>query len=137
MQQATSNGSGARRGTRGGLRTGNTGCDRPAALPAIRRLPMSLDDAHVVAAQFGEAAQGGFPGAEEADRAWGRGPGCPAAVTLHRGAILRRPECAEMVRRYAHLSSENFAQYVERFSPLRVGATIWLRSAVAKAGGAS
>jgi len=41
-------------------------------------------------------------------------------------------ESAEMVRRYAHLSSEHLAPYVERFSPLRVvtrdGATNWLRS---------
>jgi hypothetical protein len=42
-------------------------------------------------------------------------------------------ETAEMVRRYAHLSSEHLAQYVEQFSPLRVAAreasTIQLRCA--------
>jgi len=52
-----------------------------------------------------------------------------------------RWESTEMVRRYAHLSSEHLAQYVERFSPLRVvareGATNWLRSAEAKAAEAS
>ena len=50
-------------------------------------------------------------------------------------------ETAEMVRRYAHLSSEHLAQYVEQFSPLRVVArgvsTIQLRSAEANAGAAS
>jgi integrase len=42
-------------------------------------------------------------------------------------------ETAEMVRRYAHLSSEHLAQYVEQFSPLRVVerevSTLQLRSA--------
>jgi len=49
-------------------------------------------------------------------------------------------ETAEMVRRYAHLSSEHLAQYVDRFSPLRVVArevsTIQLRSAGAIANAA-
>lgn len=42
-------------------------------------------------------------------------------------------ETAETVRRYAHLSSEHLAQYVEQFSPLRVVerevSTLQLRSA--------
>ncbi len=41
-------------------------------------------------------------------------------------------ETAEMVRRYAHLSSEHLAPYVERFSPLggvrEVGVTKLLQS---------
>jgi hypothetical protein len=50
-------------------------------------------------------------------------------------------ETAEMVRRYAHLSSEHLAQYVERFSPLRVvgreGVTKSLRLHKQETGGAS
>ena len=64
---------------------------------------------------------------------WHVQSGTPLNVLQELGAW----ESTEMVRRYAHLSSEHLAQYVERFSPLRVGATIWLRSAEAKVGGAS
>ena len=68
---------------------------------------------------------------------WHVQSGTPLHVLQELGAW----ESAEMVRRYAHLSSEHLAQYVELFSPLRVvareGATNWLRSAETKAGGAS
>ena len=38
----------------------------------------------------------------------------------HRGQELGAWETADMVRRYAHLTSEHLAPYVERFSQLRV-----------------
>lgn len=43
-----------------------------------------------------------------------------SGTPLHALQELGAWETAEMVRRYAHLSSEHLAQYVERFSPLRV-----------------
>jgi integrase len=65
---------------------------------------------------------------------WHVQSGTPLHVLQELGAW----ESAEMVRRYAHLSSEHLAQYVERFSPLRlVGATNWLRSAEEKTAEAS
>ena len=56
-----------------------------------------------------------------------------SGTPLHVLQELSGWESAETVRRYAHLSSEHLAPYVERFSPLRVarhgeGATILLRS---------
>src|ERR1700690_3187677 len=43
-----------------------------------------------------------------------------AGTPLHVLQELGGWETTEMVRRYAHLSSEHLAPYVERFSPLRV-----------------
>lgn len=42
-------------------------------------------------------------------------------------------ECVEMVRKFAHLSSEHLAEYVDRMSGLKLvkngdAVTIWLRS---------
>ena len=65
---------------------------------------------------------------------WHVQSGTPLHVLQELGAW----ETAEMVRRYAHLSSEHLAQYVERFSPLRVvgreAATKQLRSVEGKSG---
>jgi integrase len=65
---------------------------------------------------------------------WHVQSGTPLHVLQELGAW----ETAEMVRRYAHLSSEHLAQYVERFSPLRVvgreGVTNQLRSVEGKSG---
>ncbi len=65
---------------------------------------------------------------------WHVQSGTPLHVLQELGAW----ETAEMVRRYAHLSSEHLAQYVERFSPLRVvgreGVTNQLRSVDGKSG---
>jgi integrase len=68
---------------------------------------------------------------------WHVQSGTPLHVLQELGAW----ETAEMVRRYAHLSSEHLAQYVERFSPLRVvgreGVTKSLRLHKQETGGAS
>ena len=56
-----------------------------------------------------------------------------SGTPLHALQELGGWETAEMVRRYAHLSNEHLAQYVEQFSPLRVVerevSTLELRSA--------
>ena len=63
---------------------------------------------------------------------------CSPEPPLHVLQELGAWETAEMVRRYAHHSSEHPAQYVERFSPLRVvgreGVTNQLRSVEGKFG---
>ena len=63
-----------------------------------------------------------------------------SGTPLHALQELGGLETAEMVRRYAYLSSEHLAQYVEQFSPLRVVArevsTIELRAAGAIASAA-
>jgi len=57
-----------------------------------------------------------------------------AGTPLHVLQELGGWECVEMVRKYAHLSSEHLAQYVDRLSGLKVvagaggGATIQLRA---------
>jgi hypothetical protein len=50
-------------------------------------------------------------------RSWGVQSGTPLHVLQELGAW----ESVEMVRKYAHLSSEHLTQYVDRFSTIQAG----------------